>query len=92
MMAIMRLPECAEWRGVPSPRQAAHSDAECVLCGRPIIEAKSVAVWLVGGGTWLATADEPLDDDPGQMGRHYVGSGCAKKIPKAFHLDNQGGE
>jgi len=90
-MAVMRLPEAKEWTGHPSRRQMAECDANCLLCGRPIVEAKSVAVWLVGRGGHLATNDEPLDDDPGQMGVHFIGSGCAKKIPKAFHLDHNTG-
>lgn len=84
-MSRHNLPTVAAWKGNDQHPRFDNCDDACLLCGRPIVRARSFAVWLVGGGGQLATHDEPVDVDE-DMGAYWVGSGCARKIPDAFRL------
>lgn len=92
----MNLPEAdAATRRRNSRMYIEGCDGECIVCGRPLKtdNPRVLCVELAdGGGSILEQNDDDTPDaelnDGGYMGVYYVGSECAKRIPKEFKYKN----
>jgi hypothetical protein len=60
-------------------------DQLCIVCGRTTGDNASM-VWIVEGGSSLATTDETNVDSAGDMGWWRIGSECIKSVPKEFRI------
>lgn len=58
--------------------------SECYVCGRKTSEQYFITVGGGGGQAIHPEDAEDAVDDAGFMGRHAIGSSCAKKLPDGF--------
>ena len=57
----------------------------CIVCGRTVGD-KGSFIWLINGGTTLASADEINVGESGDLGWWQIGSECVKSVPENFRL------
>jgi hypothetical protein len=57
----------------------------CIVCGRTVGDNGSF-IWLINGGTTIASADETNVDESGDMGWWQIGSECIKSVPENFRI------
>lgn len=60
-------------------------DKLCIVCGRTTGDSPTF-VWIVDGGTSLASADETNVDSSADMGWWTVGAECIKKVPNEYRI------